>query len=361
MSDLSTPRTVVIVKEQSNWSTQDRWGSYWLLVESAIGMLLGVVLALFWIILATLGASKHSALIAAMTAGFGAGCIILAFSFPYVSQRRPYWYWPMIAVAVFGWISTSLSAADYVCNWAIPQDTLRSLPIRQIEAKVDELYSKHHLLQYAYSCGRPFGHLSCLWYRLALQPAEIALDEELWRRRYEPADASAKETFWQAAVRCWVAYTCAPLLGLFAVALCMLSEGWKVQMSEPGTAPLDVSAVAAAAPETKATAEDTSMAALKSWQKDCVQFSGGQVEDIDLLYKHYWNYATWMKAKPFPNANSFSQAWSEELGRRKIVRGTDGNARKLIGLQLRTDGLSGEILDRMKTEMNGEFGQASKL
>ena len=189
MSDLATPtRTVRVVEETSNWSVQDRWGSYWLLFFSAVGMLLGVALGLLWTVLAVLGAIRHSWLIAAMTGGFALGCIVLAFKFPYVAQRRPYWQWPMISVAVLAWISASFSAASFVCNYAVPQETLRSMPARQIERLRDDLYARRGLLKYAYACTKGHNPFYCAWYWAALQPAEMAYDEELYRRVHERAD-----------------------------------------------------------------------------------------------------------------------------------------------------------------------------
>lgn len=359
MSDLTTPRTVVIVKEQSNWSTQDRWGSLPLVIASITKMVLGVAAAVIFIALSALGASKHGLIIAVLTGIFAAASVLLAFAFPYVIQRRAYWFWPLIVVAALGWLSAAFSGGAFVRAYSEPQETLRSLPTKEIERRIDALYSRDRI-HLEWEKARRYYPISYVRYWYILHPLELEYDEELARRRHHVADVPVEETTIDMIGRYWVSYSSVLLLGLLAIVLVTGLEGHKVILSEPGSgggpqpAP---AAVASASSASTGGSDDTALAALKSWQKDCIQFTTGESEDISLLFAHYENYARWMKAKPYPNANAFSQAWTPDLSLRKIVRGTDGSARKLIGLKLRRDGMSGDIFELMKTSGNGELGQ----
>ena len=86
-----------------------------------------------------------------------------------------------------------------------------------------------------------------------------------------------------------------------------------------------------------------------AWAEACLQPAAGVTVAADLLYRHHRAFADWTKGRAHAGVETFGAAMSAPLRKFGAVRTEIGKSRDTgyTGLEIRTDGLSGQILAQL--------------
>jgi hypothetical protein len=88
-----------------------------------------------------------------------------------------------------------------------------------------------------------------------------------------------------------------------------------------------------------------------AWAEQCLQPAAGVTVSADLLYRHHRAFADWTKGRAHAGVETFGAAMSAPLRKLGAVRTEIGKNRDTAytGLEIRTDGLSGQLLGQIGT------------
>lgn len=102
-------------------------------------------------------------------------------------------------------------------------------------------------------------------------------------------------------------------------------------------------------PHATGTPDNLIQKTFDSWAEACLQPAAGVTVSADLLYRHHRAFADWTKGRAHAGVETFGAAMSAPLRKFGAVRTEIGKSRDTgyTGLEIRTDGLSGQILAQL--------------